>query len=115
MRRLVLLAGIVPLLNGCFFPVAGRTGYSSENPDQAQTYVRATIPAIEAWYADHGTYAGLTLEALRQQYDAGLPDVTILGPLNVKTYCVEATADGVSYFKAGPAADILEGHCGDAQ
>jgi hypothetical protein len=77
---------------------------------------RATIPAIEAWYADHGTYAGLTLEALRQQYDAGLPDVTIVGPLNMKAYCVEATADGVSYFfKAGPAADILEGHCGDAQ
>jgi hypothetical protein len=30
---------------------------------QAQTNVRASIPALEAWYADHGTYAGATLDA----------------------------------------------------
>jgi hypothetical protein len=114
MRRLLLLGGIVPLLTGCFFPVAGWTDYGSDDPDRAQTNVQAAIPAVEAWYADHGTYAGLTLEALRQQYDAELPDVTIVGPLNVKTYCVESTADGVSYFKPGPGANILEGHCGDA-
>jgi hypothetical protein len=115
MRRLALFLGIVPLLTGCFFlPGAGWSDYSSSDVEQAQSNVRAAIPAMEAWYAEHGTYAGLTLERLRQDYDPQLPDVTLVGPLNRKTYCVESTAGGVSYFKPGPAADILEGQCGDA-
>jgi hypothetical protein len=113
MRRLALLAAIVPLLTGCFYLPLGGSSYESDLSSQAQSNVRASIPAIEAWYADHGTYAGLTLAGLRQQYDAGLPHVTLVEPLNKKTYCVESTVGDTSYFKQGPTVEILEGHCGD--
>jgi hypothetical protein len=114
MRRLLLLTAVVPLLTGCFYlPGAGWSDYSSPDVEQAQTNVRASIPAIEAWYADHGTYAGLTVELLQQTYDAGLKDIKLVEPLNAKTYCVESTVGNTSYFKAGPGANILEGHCGD--
>jgi hypothetical protein len=114
MRRLLLVVGIVPLLTGCFYlPGLGASDYASHDVEQAQSNVRASIPAIEAWYADHGTYGGMTIAELEQQYDAGIKDVTLVGPLNAKTYCVESSVGSTSYFKQGPAADILEGHCGD--
>lgn len=74
--------------------------------------LRASIPAVEAWYADHGTYGGLTLEGLQQQYDASVKDVRFVGPLNRKTYCVESTVGEIAYHKQGPASDILLGRCG---
>jgi hypothetical protein len=81
---------------------------------EAESSVRASIPAVEAWYADHGTYAGMTVGLLQQQYDAGIIGVRLVGPLNDETYCVESTLGSPSYFKAGPGAAIQEGHCGDA-
>jgi hypothetical protein len=114
MRRLLLLTAIVPLLTGCFYlPGGGWSDYGSADVEQAQTNVRASIPAIEAWYADHGTYAGLTVELLKQTYDSELKDITLVPPLNAKRYCVESTVGNTTYFKPGPGADILEGHCGD--
>jgi hypothetical protein len=113
MRRLLLLAGIVPLLTGCFYlPGAGWSDYTSTDVEEAQSNVRAAIPAIEAWYADHGTYEGVTLARLQQQYDAALEGIDLVGPFNKKTYCVEATVGGATYHKQGPAEDILVGHCG---
>jgi hypothetical protein len=44
----------------------------------ATTNVRAAIPALEAWNADHGSYRGATLQKLRRQYDYGLHDVTVV-------------------------------------
>jgi len=78
----------------------------------ALTNLRASIPAVEAWYADHGTYAGLTLEGLRQEYDAGVKGVRLVRPLNRKTYCVESTVGEITYHKQGPGSDILLGRCG---
>lgn len=80
------------------------------DPDDAMTDVRASIPAIEAYYADNGTYKGATLQALQQRYDAGLKGIEIV-KANDKTYCVQSTNDGFPWFKAGPAAEILPGDC----
>jgi hypothetical protein len=115
MRRLFLLVTIVPLLTGCFYlpGVSGSDSSGSSGSAAAESNVRSAIPAIEAWYADHGTYAGITLAALRTTYDAGLPDVVIV-KADAKTYCIESAVGDVSYFKAGPAANVFEGHCGDA-
>ena len=116
MRRLFLLVGVVPLLTGCFYlPILdGASSSGSGAASSAQSNVRNSVPAIEAWYADNGTYAGMTVALIQQRYDASVKDVMLVRPLNRKTYCVESTVGEKSYFKAGPAADILEGHCGDA-
>jgi hypothetical protein len=111
MRRLLLVVPLCFFLAGCHQYWGASNGPS--NPD-AESSVRAAIPAIEAWYADHDTYEGMTVDLLKQQYDAGLEGIKLVEPLNNKTYCVESTGDGPSYFKAGPAANIQEGHCGDA-
>lgn len=112
MRRLFVLVGLVPLLTGCFYlPILDSSGSSGDSASEAQANVRNSIPAVEAWYADHGTYEGLTLALLQQQYDAGVKDVRFVGPLNRKTYCVESTGE-IAYHKQGPASDILLGRCG---
>jgi hypothetical protein len=50
------------------------------------------VPSIEAWYADHGTYAGMTVNKLRTQYDYGISlDVKIVRATK-KAYCVLSPA-----------------------
>jgi hypothetical protein len=75
-----------------------------------QTNVRAAIPAIEAYFADNGTYAGMTDDLLRAKYDGGLPTITLVRASR-KTYCVESTVEGVTFHKAGPTRDIAPGSC----
>ena len=75
-----------------------------------ETNIRASIPAIEAYYADHNTYAGVTDDLLRAKYDFGLPRFAVVRATR-KTYCIESTVNGVSFHKAGPAADIAAGAC----
>jgi hypothetical protein len=92
-RGLVLLLLAATLLTGCHeqwgSPTSGG-GSASSDDAAAQANVRASIPAIEAYYADNGTYEGATLEGLRSVYDAGLPDVVIVSA-EAETYCVEST------------------------
>jgi hypothetical protein len=94
--------------------IAERYGATTNTPepnaDTVSGYVRAAIPALEAWNADHGGYTGVTLPELRLRYDAGVTNVEIrsAGPT---TYCVQSTVGSISYFKAGPAADVLPGTC----
>jgi hypothetical protein len=56
----------------------------------------------------------MTIDLLKQQYDAGVEGIKLVEPLNKKTYCVESTGEVPTYIKAGPAAEIQQGHCGDA-
>jgi hypothetical protein len=111
---LPLLAALL-LLPGCLFgPAWGTssgTGYASNAEAEAQANVRGAIPAIEAYYADHGTYAGATVEGLRANYDAGIGDVHLIGRLNGRTYCLESTVGAVTFSKHGPAREIVPGPC----
>jgi hypothetical protein len=113
-RRLAasLLVAALLVLPGCFY--APLYGGASSDEAAAETNVRASIPAIEAYHADHGTYAGITIEGLRAQYDAGLPDVRFVGPLDLDTYCVESSVDSATYSKAGPAGEISPAPCGSS-
>jgi hypothetical protein len=112
-RRFALpvLAAALLGLPGCFYgPLLGGGGETAEG--EAMANVRAAIPAIEAYYADNGTYAGATVEGLRAAYDTGIGDVRLVGPLNRRAYCVESTVGGVTFSKDGPAAQIVPGPCG---
>mgnify|MGYP003287514458 CR=1 FL=1 len=89
---------------------SGSSSYGSEETEMAMANIRASIPAVEAYYADNGTYKGLTLELLQQRYDAGVQGITIV-KANDQTYCIESGAGGFPWHKAGPAADIVPGDC----
>jgi hypothetical protein len=76
--------------------------------------VRAAIPAIEAWHADHGTYKGMTVGALRDEYDTSIAgSIRFVGPLNKETYCVESAVGAAAWHKEGPAGIVDSGYCSD--
>ncbi len=81
------------------------------NESAAKANVRASVPAIEAFYADNNTYAGMTLAGLQASYDAGIKNITFGSTLNATTYCVQSTVGQATYNKQGPSADIVSGAC----
>jgi type IV pilus assembly protein PilA len=80
------------------------------NKSAAQANVRASIPAVEAFYADNNTYAGATLSYLQSTYDQGVKNIVIQSAGST-TYCIESTVGAETWKKAGPGADILTGSC----
>ena len=82
------------------------------NNTASQANVRSAVPAVEAFYADNGTYVGMTIAAL-QLIDAGVR-LSHVGTVSATTYCIDYGA-GASftnpYSKAGPAAPIIAGLC----
>ena len=82
------------------------------NKSAAQANVRAAIPGMEAYNADHATgYVGVNLGKLQGSYDAGIKNVTIRAATQTG-YCLENTSPGtVTYHKSGPSGDIKSGAC----
>ena len=82
------------------------------NNSAAQANVRAAVPGIEAFNADHSTgYSGVHLTKLQLSYDAGIKNVSIK-VATVGGYCVFNTVPGtVTYHKSGPSGDIKSGAC----
>jgi type IV pilus assembly protein PilA len=81
------------------------------NDAKAQANVRAAVPAVETYFSDNGTYAGMDLAAL-QAIDAGIsPDIGV-GAVDGTTYCIDDdSVAGSEYSKAGPAAKVAPGAC----
>ena len=82
------------------------------NVSAAKANVRAAIPGMEAFNADHSTgYTGVTLTKLQQSYDAGIKNVKIVRA-NTTSYCIQNTSPGTAtYHKGGPSGDIVVGVC----
>ena len=80
------------------------------NVSAAEANVRAAIPGIEAFNADHGTYVGATSAALQASYDAGIKHILIKSQ-TATGYCVQSTVGTAVYNKNGPSADIVSGAC----
>jgi hypothetical protein len=80
------------------------------NRSEAMSNVRAVVPALEAWNADHGTYKGATLENLRSKYDYGLHDVTFAFTTR-DDYCYESRVGDAVASKHGPGGEILPQAC----
>jgi len=80
------------------------------NNAAAQANVRAAIPGIEAYSADHGAYTGATSAALQASYDAGIKHI-IVKTATATGYCIQSTVGASVYKKAGPSADITSGAC----
>ena len=82
------------------------------NKSAAQADVRAAVPGMEAFNADHSTgYSGVNLAKLQASYDAGIKNVTVRAATQ-GGYCIENTSPGtVTYHKSGPSGDIKSGNC----
>jgi hypothetical protein len=104
---LLVLPGCAWLL-GPSAPDGGAEESSSSDMEAATANVRSAIPALEAWYAENGTYEGATVEVLRAW--AGIGDVQIVRA-DVVGYCVSSTVGSATASKNGPAADIEPGSC----
>ena len=86
-----------------------RTPVAVHTPEDSQMRVRAAVPAMEAYNADHGSYAGATAKKLRH-YDYGIRGIKIVRATS-RTYCIESTVGPWSGFKNGPAAPVRAGTC----
>ncbi|WP_411277384.1 type IV pilin protein [Gaiella sp.] len=95
----ILLAIAVPSYLG-FKDRANRTA--------AQANVRSAVPAVEAYYADNGTYVGMNATTLTA-IDAAVSATVISAA--AATYCIRATSGSFSYYKNGPAAAISATAC----
>ena len=82
------------------------------NNSAAQANVRAAVPGMEAYNADHATgYTGVTLTKLQGSYDAGIKNIKI-SVANATLYCIRNTIPGTAtYHKTGPSGDIKPGGC----
>ena len=82
------------------------------NESAAKANVRASIPGLEAYYADNNTYAGMTLAGIQASYDAGIKNITFGATApSATTYCIQSTVGSYTFFKNGPGADIVSGPC----
>ena len=80
------------------------------NESAAKANVRASVPGLEAFYADNNTYIGMTLPAIQASYDAGIKNITF-GTLSATSYCVQSVVGQATFNKQGPSADIVSGAC----
>jgi type IV pilus assembly protein PilA len=82
------------------------------NVSAAKANVRAAVPGMEAFNADHSTgYKGVTLTILQASYDQGIKNI-VIHSANSTTYCIQNTVPGtVTYHKVGPSGDIISGTC----
>jgi hypothetical protein len=95
--------------------VSAALGTDSTSSDQdastAASDVRAAIPAAEAYYADNGSYAGMTIALLRGQYDNSIAPEVRLGRLSAgTTYCLEATVGAATYSTTRGDAPVADGN-----
>ena len=76
---------------------------------EAEANVRSALPAVQIYFTDHGSYAGISSPALRA-IDPGLsPAVEVFATAG--GYCLMATVRGVSVRNVGPGAGTAEGSC----
>ncbi len=80
------------------------------NKSAAQANVRSAVPAVEAYYADNGTYVGMTTASLTG-IDAGVK-ATVSGTApTASNYCIQNVQGGFTYSKTGPSGAITAAAC----
>jgi|SRR5581483_9522125 len=74
------------------------------NNSAAGADVRAIVPSIESYFADNGTYVGMTVAGLQASYDQAIQtSLYTLNGLSTSSYCISAVVNGKYAKKVGPA------------
>src|SRR4029079_17903541 len=66
------------------------------NDSAAKANVRASVPGLEAYYADTTTYVGMSLAGSQASYDAGIKNITF-GTLTATSYCVQSVVGQATF------------------
>src|SRR5919197_5340949 len=84
---------------------------AATDPLQARAReVRNAIPSAEAWAADHGTYAGMTVAKPRRAYDRSLKNIAVKRATK-KGYCIQSTLRPFVHYD-GPVGPMRQNACG---
>jgi type IV pilus assembly protein PilA len=85
------------------------------NKSAAQSNVRTALPAVEAYYADHQTYASapsdtppgvFTPAGLKADYDSGINVEGVVSVASGAQYCISATSGDYRAKVTGPGGAI---------
>jgi prepilin-type N-terminal cleavage/methylation domain-containing protein len=76
----------------------------------AQANVRSATPAVEAYFADKGTYVGMTRAELLL-IDSAVKLDEDPAPVTATSYCIQSTVGGHVARKNGPAAVVELAAC----
>lgn len=81
-------------------------GFRSRAQDSAaQADVRAAVPSLEAWFADHSSYATVTVASLKASYDSGFSSAVTITDKSASAYCLKATGSKAFYY-SGPGGAV---------
>ena len=80
--------------------------------DAAKSLVFQAVPSLEAYYADHNGYTGVSMAAIKAGYDAAIDASNItLSNVTADSYCVQATYKGQIWRKNGPGQPPEKSAC----
>jgi hypothetical protein len=75
---------------------------------QSRRQLLMAMPAVEAYYVDHGTYAGLSIARLRK-IDSNVSSSLRIVLATKTNYCVQLGSP--TWFVHGPGGALNLGHC----
>jgi hypothetical protein len=102
--------GCVPFTGLGPVPDGGTAPGQSSEEEVADLNVRVAVPAVEAYFADHGSYAGISTGEL-QAYDTRIVGVEVAASEDGYGYCLSSTVGSTTVSKNGPAGDVQPGGC----
>ena len=98
---LVVLAVIGILLAIAVSSYLGYAGRAADNTAKAN--IRGALPAVEAYYNDNDTYAGMSIATLKAAYDSGIaPGISLFGAPTATSYCLASSVSGHTWSVQGP-------------
>jgi len=91
-------------------------GFTGRAADRAAVgNLRQALPSVEAYYADTGSYAGMTVTKLRSGYDSGVSSSLAIYGTPTTTYCLTENVAGHVWSVRGPGAStssyVANGTC----
>jgi prepilin-type N-terminal cleavage/methylation domain-containing protein len=104
---LVIIGVLLSIAVGAYIGLRGRASETA-----AKSLIHQIVPLMEAYYADNGTYATMTLDQLKSSYDQAIDPARFqLSSLSDTSYCVHSTYGGVAWRKEGPSEPVERGTC----
>jgi type IV pilus assembly protein PilA len=87
------------------------------NQKAADSDIRAAVPSAEAYYADKGSYSGLTSAKIKASYDQGAKVDSVTWYTGGTTYCLKRTVNSKSASITRGAAPLTgtDGDLGDVK